>query len=256
MILLLLSALLSGQPCKVVHYSYAAPSFLLHEGWSAEPIHMALATIVIPTATGPVLIDPAVGSQTVEDVRELPPWLRVQLRGIEKGPRLPDDVRPRAILVTHLHWDHLSGASDFGEVPIYVSLRERVWAEAIARESGFARGVLRTVIWRETPFLREASGDVLGDGSIHAIPLPGHTPGSVGYRFGDWLFVGDAVWDRDAVEVEGRKARLAGGLSGEDEAAAARTRAKLRALREANRRLHIIPAHDAHALSELPDCGG
>ena len=114
--------------------------------------------------------------------------------------------------------------------------------------------MLHTTIWREMPFLREADGDVLGDGSIQAIPLPGHTPGSVGYRSGDWLFVGDAVWDRDAVEVEGRKAMLARGLTDGDKGAAARTRAKLRALREANPGLHIVPAHDTHALGELPDC--
>ena len=90
--------------------------------------------------------------------------------------------------------------------------------------------------------------DVLGDGSIIALQLPGHTPGSVGYLVSDWLFVGDALWRR-----EGQKSRLASAVD-EDAAEAAHTRESLRTLVRERPRLRIIPAHDAQALEELPAC--
>jgi glyoxylase-like metal-dependent hydrolase (beta-lactamase superfamily II) len=71
-----------------------------------------------------------------------------------------------------------------------------------------------------------ASHDVLGDGSIVAVPLPGHTPGSAGYvvSSGDgarWLFVGDAVWAREGIERPAAKGVFARALSWRRRVAAA-----------------------------------
>ena len=252
-IALLLAASLS--PCRVIHARYEAPAALLQPGWSAERVQLALATIVVPHPNGPVLIDPALGSQSQSDLRELPFWLRLQFPDLQRAPRLPASIVPQAILLTHAHWDHLSGAADWPAVPILLHRLELDWARALTREDGYARGVLQLQLRRSAPRLRPFSFsrptyDVLGDGSIIALQLPGHTPGSVGYLVSDWLFIGDALWRR-----EGEKSRLASAVD-EDAAEAARTRESLRALLRERPKLRIVPAHDAKALEELPACEG
>lgn len=78
------------------------------------------------------------------------------------------------ILLTHSHWDHVSGLPDFPGVPVWV-----------------------------TPQV-PSSHDVYGDGSIVVVPVPGHTPGGViifvtlhnGTRY---AFVGDLVWQLEGI---------------------------------------------------------
>jgi glyoxylase-like metal-dependent hydrolase (beta-lactamase superfamily II) len=117
-----------------------------------------------------------------------------------------------------------------------------------------ARGVLRVQLERLAPRLQpflfsSLPLDLFGDGSVLAMPLPGHTPGSVGYLVGDWLFVGDALWER------GSEKSLLGKSLDESESESGATREKLRALQRERPGLRIVPAHDGRALEELPECG-
>jgi glyoxylase-like metal-dependent hydrolase (beta-lactamase superfamily II) len=132
--------------------------------------------------------------------------LLVNLRAAGYKPEEVDTV-----LLTHLHPDHvggittLSGASVFSNADVRMSqiesdfwLSAKVAAKATENERGFfkiARAVsapyLASGRWR--PF---APSDRLSDG-IEVVPLPGHTPGQVGYEFtsvGQRLFImGDVV---------------------------------------------------------------
>ena len=199
------------------------------------------------------MIDPAAGARTEDDLRELPLWLRVQFAGLARAPRLPPMAAPFAILITHAHWDHLSGAADWPAATIHLSQLELNWAHAITREDEYARGVLRAQLRRLAPQLAPFSSaaplhDLLGDGSVMALALPGHTPGSAGYLVGDWLFVGDAVWERGS--AKGPLGRSFDENKGESEW----TLGTLRELQRARPGLRIVPAHDAKALEELPEC--
>jgi glyoxylase-like metal-dependent hydrolase (beta-lactamase superfamily II) len=132
--------------------------------------------------------------------------LLVNLRAAGYKPEEVDTV-----LLTHLHPDHvggittLSGASVFSNADVRMSqiesdfwLSAKVAAKATENERGFFK-IARAV---STPYL--ASGrwrpftpsDRLSDG-IEVVPLPGHTPGQVGYEFtsvGQRLFImGDVV---------------------------------------------------------------
>jgi N-acyl homoserine lactone hydrolase len=109
------------------------------------------------------------------------------------------------VFLTHLHLDHVLGLPDVPRgTPLFVGPGE-------ARASGFMNVFTRSTTdralgghaplseWRFSPDpTGRFSGviDVLGDGSIWALHVPGHTPGSTAYLArtpaGPVLFAGDA----------------------------------------------------------------
>src|SRR5262249_48036697 len=115
-----------------------------------------------------------------------------------------DRARLRGILLTHAHWDHVSGVADFPQVPVLITADERRFVDDGGWVMAIARG-LRDVRYElydfeGGPYLGfPRSHDVYGDGAVVVVPAPGHTPGSVivfvalptGRRF---AFVGDLAW--------------------------------------------------------------
>jgi glyoxylase-like metal-dependent hydrolase (beta-lactamase superfamily II) len=96
----------------------------------------------------------------------------------------------QGVFFTHLHIDHISGMPDIAAaVPLYVG-RGEVGARSFSNL--FVRGPTDGLLQGRTP-LREwafATGgdeplssivDVFGDGSLYAVNVPGHTPGSTAY---------------------------------------------------------------------------
>lgn len=95
----------------------------------------------------------------------------------------------RGIFLTHLHVDHIMGLTDApSETPIYVGPGEH---EATAFMNMFVQGTTDRALqgkqlksWKAS----EASSgapravtDVFGDGSLFALHVPGHTPGSMAF---------------------------------------------------------------------------
>jgi len=83
----------------------------------------------------------------------------------------------KAVLETHVHADHVTGASD---------LAERTGAETVVSRHGGAPCADRQV----------GDGDtvVFGGEVIRVIATPGHTPGCVTYHWRDRIFTGDALF--------------------------------------------------------------
>lgn len=127
-------------------------------------------------------------------------------------------AQPSAVLLTHLHWDHVLGARDLPrEVPLYVGPGDGAqrnfllsFIAPITRRALAGRGPLREWRFSADPDGRTGGAiDVFGDGSVFAIWAPGHTPGSTAYIVnaldGVHLITGDAIhsaagWRGERVE--------------------------------------------------------
>lgn len=117
--------------------------------------------------------------------------------------------RLSGVFFTHLHIDHISGMPDIpGDVPLYAA-----WPEATARrfKNVFVESATDHLLAGKQPlsqwyFRPDPQGrfegviDVFGDGSLFAISVPGHTPGSVAYLVrtphGPVLLTGDTSHTR------------------------------------------------------------
>ena len=103
----------------------------------------------------------------------------------------------RWILETHVHADHLTGAT---------ALKRRFGGQiAISERVREVQAVFRPVFHQDVPPDETAFDRLLADGdtleagalTIHAIATPGHTPACTTFQIGDAVFTGDALFMPD-----------------------------------------------------------
>jgi glyoxylase-like metal-dependent hydrolase (beta-lactamase superfamily II) len=103
----------------------------------------------------------------------------------------------RAILLTHGHVDHTAGALAFPDAPVFIgaadapALDGRPMFRAAAPIVGEALAGVPAragVVTVDDRFVLE-----LGGARFTVLAVPGHTPGSVAWRFADVVFTGDAA---------------------------------------------------------------
>lgn len=224
---------------------------------------LGAALIEHPTA-GPVLVD--TGMQT--DNR-LGPVVGVIFRGLRIGPdeNVPAQLREwgialedvRTVVMTHLHADHTTAMDRFPHARFVIAGPE--WAAARSRLSarkGYVAGHLPDESAVElVDFERDGAPheglartiDLLGDGSIRLVSTPGHSSGHLSVLVetadGPLFLLGDAVYTRRNLDEDLLP------LLTEDDGAARRTMAALRAYAEANPAVPLVPTHDARAWDEL-----
>ena len=195
----------------------------------------------------PVALDP-------ED--DVDSWLARQGAGKE-------DVR--YLILSHFHGDHVAGLRNFPNARIFCSSAGLARIRSGNRLSRVAKGLLaalvpddlaaRAAFFEALPpvplpaaFAPYESGhDLLGDGALLAVELPGHCPGHWGLalRTEDDRFVllaADAAWSIAAIERDVPPPRITTALLG-DTPLYRRTLAALHAASEANRELVILPSH-------------
>lgn len=138
----------------------------------------------------------------------------------------------RHVIITHFHADHLGGLKDFPNATFHAS--KEAW-KSVRHLQGFA-ALRKAFIPSLLPEnfesrlelfdlkpprassprpLPELEGiDILGDGTVKAIPLPGHAKGQFGVYFegleGPVLWAADAAWRHETIRQKKKPKRIAG----------------------------------------------
>ena len=251
-----LRALVTGVTHRNAAFAYRGGGF-------SDKRDLAMVAALVTHPRGDVLIDTGLGRTIDAQFARLPFWFRAATR-FTKGTPAVDQLagtKPSAILLTHAHWDHVSGVPDFPDTPVWVTAEERRfiadsgWISATARDCTNAR-------WEEYgfeggPYLGfPKSHDVYGDGAIVVVPAPGHTPGSVivfvslptGKRY---AFVGDLAWQREGITEREERPWLTRMIGDRDPGAVREGLIHMAAIKTKIPALVLAPAHDARAFADI-----
>jgi glyoxylase-like metal-dependent hydrolase (beta-lactamase superfamily II) len=225
--------------------------------------------ILVDHPKGKLLFDAGYGRDLAQHFKTAPAIMQATIRPVLTSPvaeQLAAAGVPAssltAVVLTHAHWDHVSGLQHFPQTPVWVPKAELDFVNSDDGSAKLAHDLgtqnYRAYDFPDGPYLGFAqSRDVFGDGSVVLVPTPGHTPGSVaafvstpdGKRY---VLVGDTAWQAEGVELPAQKPMLARSLVDKDGPATWAMLQKLHAARQAVPGLVIVPAHDDRVWKTLP----
>jgi glyoxylase-like metal-dependent hydrolase (beta-lactamase superfamily II) len=257
-----LSALPTGSMRSRAAFAYRGGSF-------TERRDFTMTAVLVHHPRGDLMIDTGYGRDFAAHARTLP-WLMRALSTSTSTAPAADQLaaggyelrRLAGVLLTHAHWDHVSGLPGLRGIPVWMNPEERRFVESgaplAALMRSFGAADVREYAWEGGPYLGfSRSHDWYGDGSVVVVPAPGHTPGSVivfvalpsGARY---ALVGDLVWQREGLDLPAERPWLSRLLVDEDPAEVRATISRMAAVHARFPDLVIVPAHDARAAAELP----
>jgi N-acyl homoserine lactone hydrolase len=266
-------------PCALYHEVHRRPLFMGVAGIPSGKWEQPIASILLHHPEGLVVIDPGMGEAVVEDLAAAPRWFRRAMgdgrtaiplqTALESAGVAPADVT--LAVITHAHWDHTGGLQDLPSARLLIAASEKRFVDRL--EGYLARGVMphhfaavsdRTETFRFDGPAYEgfaASFDVFGDGSLVAVPLPGHTPGSTGWFVNSadkkrWFFIGDTAWTLNGVRRPAHKMRLASMTSDHDRKMLAESLARIHHIYRTRPEIQVVVSHDLRTYREVPACEG
>jgi N-acyl homoserine lactone hydrolase len=148
--------------------------------------HFAATAILVTHPRGDLLIDAGFGRGVAAHVHTQPWYARARYQATDTASQQLDASgydrsKLRGVLITHSHWDHVSGLDQL-QVPIWTNAGELQYA-AQARDGAVFRTVskghqIHRYEFDQAPYLGfPASYDVHGDGSVVVALAGGHTAG-------------------------------------------------------------------------------
>jgi glyoxylase-like metal-dependent hydrolase (beta-lactamase superfamily II) len=244
--------------------TYETPAALAFQGGGFRDRRQFTATaVLVQHPKGDVLIDAGFGAHAEEHIRMLPSYRRSpHSLGATASEQLDaagyDRGRLLGVVLTHSHWDHVSGLDSL-DVPVLVPREELRYADRNRGDRVFRRVTtghdLRAYDFDGPARLGfPASHDLHGDGTVVIVPAPGHTTGSVvvlvtvapDQRF---AFIGDLAWQLDGITRGVQRPLLMRLLADSDPARIRQDLARVTALPH---HVRIVPAHDARGYDGIP----
>lgn len=251
-------------------------AFSVRGGSLGQSYQSAIAAFLIEHPKGKLLLDAGAAREASAHLGTTP-WLirtaskltvhRSTVDALAAGGVTPKQLD--AILLTHSHWDHVSGLADFGaQVPVWMTAEELAYAWQEDGGNLFRelepQAKLRV---EEIQLLDGAYGpfpwsrDHFGDGSVIILPLGGHTPGSIGVLVNlasgtRYLFIGDTAWASEGVDWPAEKSPWVRGMVDSDPGLVRDQLVLLNKLQDTEPELVIVPAHDARVqakMAQFPD---
>lgn len=238
-------------------------AFAVRGGSFRDKRHFAATAVLVQHPKGDLLLDAGFGADVATHVAMLPRFVRAPFH-LAKTVAEQLDVygydrsRLLGVLVTHSHWDHVSGLDQL-KVPIWLNAREGEYA-AQDPDGKVFRSVSPGHEIHEYGFDGpsylgfSASHDVHGDGSVVVALAGGHTTGSVvvfvtppaGRRY---AFIGDLTWQLDGIRRRVERQLLLRKLADSDPQ---QVREGLQRAIALDGLMQVVPAHDRDAYDGIP----
>jgi N-acyl homoserine lactone hydrolase len=238
-------------------------AFAVRGGSFRDKRRFAATAILVQHPKGDLLIDAGFGAGLAAHLMELPriqraPHQATKTASAQLDAAGYDRSRLLGVLVTHSHWDHVSGLDEL-RVPIWMNSGERRYAAEDPGGKVFrivsAGHEIRGYEFQGPPYLGfPSSFDVHGDGSVVVALAGGHTTGSVvvfvtvpaGQRY---AFIGDLTWQLDGIRRRVERPLLMRKLADSDPEQVRQGLLHVIALADL---MQIVPAHDLNAYDGIP----
>jgi N-acyl homoserine lactone hydrolase len=243
--------------------------FAYRGGAFGDEREFTMTAFLVRHPKGDLLFDTGFG-RNLDQHAKMMPWLMQKITVYKKGLAVGDQLEANGyptdklagVVLTHAHWDHVSGLDSLPPVPVWVTAAERGFIASRAPMTdlinSFENVNYREYTFNDRPYLGfPASRDVWGDGSVVLVPAPGHTPGSIvafinlpsGARY---ALLGDLVWQTEGIEIPAERPWLSRRLVRENDTEVRENIARIAAIHKRFPEMQMVPAHDERATAGIP----
>ncbi len=238
-------------------------AFAFRGGKFRDKRDFASTAVLVQHPEGDLLIDAGFSSEVADHIKLLPRFVQspfTQRGTVDEQLTAAgyDRSRLQGVVVTHSHWDHVSGVSDLS-LPIWMNEGELQYAAKdsdgkVFREISPGHRIRHYDFPGPAYLGFPSSYDVYGDGSVVIALAGGHTTGSVivfvtlptGNRY---AFIGDLAWQLDALRLRVDRPLMLRLLADTDPKLVRQGLLRMLALTD---RMQIVPSHDVSAYDGIP----